>query len=471
MQHKSLGFMQLTIICGFGLYYAWYLISFFALFVSPPAIASFVEIHIGQVVFFAASVFATLATLALFHRTDSSVVGHTKPLIVVSAIAGLALPALVIVGNIVSLAPLPLFYGACLLSGASVAVGFMLWENLSTHGYLNKGVLAHGTIFCAGGVIFLCATLFLSNFEMSLLSSFLLIASAALLAFITPRCDTAENKSIGPVRDYFGKVWNIDVVVAVLNISFGYAFILLFGYDKTLLVAAMAAAIAADLAFSIAFGRGKWLLFAGAVRVCVAFASCALILLVWPNETSNLGALCILVVFWFVFRTINGGSLTDLANAHNFPILYSSTRGKLSANAGFTIGLALGVVAVASAQPDICTVYIPLILVAAFIFTALFLLPFDGESATAGYKTLALVDMHEPFELGIKHICETATEQYRLSQRESEVLEYLVKGRNAKHAAEKMLLSESTVKTYISNIYRKTGVHSQQELLDKLDKM
>ena len=98
-------------------------------------------------------------------------------------------------------------------------------------------------------------------------------------------------------------------------------------------------------------------------------------------------------------------------------------------------------------------------------------MPFDGESATAGYKTLALVDMHEPFELGIKHICETATEQYRLSQRESEVLEYLVKGRNAKHAAEKMLLSESTVKTYISNIYRKTGVHSQQELLDKLDKM
>ena len=52
MQHKSLGFMQLAIICGFSFYYAWYLISFFALFVSPPAIATFVEVHVGQVVFF-----------------------------------------------------------------------------------------------------------------------------------------------------------------------------------------------------------------------------------------------------------------------------------------------------------------------------------------------------------------------------------------------------------------------------------
>ena len=49
MQHKSLGFMQLAIICGFSFYYAWYLISFFALFVSPPAIATFVEVHVGQV--------------------------------------------------------------------------------------------------------------------------------------------------------------------------------------------------------------------------------------------------------------------------------------------------------------------------------------------------------------------------------------------------------------------------------------
>jgi len=49
------------------------------------------------------------------------------------------------------------------------------------------------------------------------------------------------------------------------------------------------------------------------------------------------------------------------------------------------------------------------------------------------------------------------------------VFSYLDKGRNAKHVAEKLFISESTAKTHISNIYRKLGVHSQQELLDTLD--
>ena len=196
MQHKSFGFMQLAIICGFSFYYAWYLISFFALFVSPPAIATFVEVHAGQVVFFGASVLATLVTLVLFHRSNSSIIGHAKLLILATLVFGLALPVLVIAGNLISFASLPLFYGACFLSGASMAIGFMLWESLSTQGYLNKGVLAHGTIFCAGGIVFLCAALFLSNLDMSLLASLLLIASTALLAFTTPRCDTPKTSRL-----------------------------------------------------------------------------------------------------------------------------------------------------------------------------------------------------------------------------------------------------------------------------------
>ena len=53
----------------------------------------------------------------------------------------------------------------------------------------------------------------------------------------------------------------------------------------------------------------------------------------------------------------------------------------------------------------------------------------------------------------------------------SQTIRLKIWSRKPKHAAEKLFLSESTVKTHISNIYRKTGVHSQQELLDKLDKM
>ncbi|MBO4351925.1 MAG: response regulator transcription factor, partial [Eggerthellaceae bacterium] len=112
-----------------------------------------------------------------------------------------------------------------------------------------------------------------------------------------------------------------------------------------------------------------------------------------------------------------------------------------------------------------------LVIVGAFIFVTLFFLPFENESSTAGYKTLALINMHEAPETNMKKTCELVKVQYKLSPRESEVLEYLVKGRNAKHVAEKLFISESTAKTHISNIYHKLTVHSQQELLDKLDKL
>ena len=39
MARSSLGFMQLTIICGFSLFYAWYLIAFFGLFMFATATA------------------------------------------------------------------------------------------------------------------------------------------------------------------------------------------------------------------------------------------------------------------------------------------------------------------------------------------------------------------------------------------------------------------------------------------------
>lgn len=59
-------------------------------------------------------------------------------------------------------------------------------------------------------------------------------------------------------------------------------------------------------------------------------------------------------------------------------------------------------------------------------------------------------------------------EQYQLSQREKEVLEYLVSGISYSEIATKLFISHSTVKTHISNIYRKTGVSNKVELINKL---
>lgn len=471
MARKTLGFMQLTIMCGFGMFYAWYLIAFFGLFAFVPSDLDFVRVHCGQVAFFAGSIAATLGIIAAFRKTNSVAIGHTRFLYLASFIPGAFMPLCITAYQFGVDIPVGVFYVACALAGASVAVGFMLWEDLSTHSKLRGGVAFHGVIFCAGGIVFLVVTLAFPIMQASIVALVLLCISTALLAFITPRCDHIENRPLEPARQYFAKTWHIDIVVATINVAFGYAFIMLYQMNTMTLIIAMGVAIFVDLLFSLAFGRGKWLEFAGWARICAACVSGALILLACRFDNVSPIALGIIVLFWFVFRTMNGGSLTDLANQHDFSALYCSTRGKLPANVGFAIGLGIGVAALASGMSDISGFYVPLALVAAFIFTALFFLPFDSESMTPGYKTLALVDMHESRETSLQDTCERAASQFKLSPRESETLEYLVRGRNAKHISEKLFISESTAKTHISNIYRKFGVHSQQELLDTIDKL
>ncbi len=55
-----------------------------------------------------------------------------------------------------------------------------------------------------------------------------------------------------------------------------------------------------------------------------------------------------------------------------------------------------------------------------------------------------------------------------LSEREKEVLQYLLENAKRKEIAEKLFVTESTIKKHTSNIYKKLEVTSRAELLEKL---
>ena len=61
--------------------------------------------------------------------------------------------------------------------------------------------------------------------------------------------------------------------------------------------------------------------------------------------------------------------------------------------------------------------------------------------------------------------CETVANTYLLSRRETEIMFFLAKGHNAAYIQEKLYVSEGTAKTHIRHVYKKTNVHSQQELM------
>ena len=62
--------------------------------------------------------------------------------------------------------------------------------------------------------------------------------------------------------------------------------------------------------------------------------------------------------------------------------------------------------------------------------------------------------------------CELVAKRYGLTDRESEIMMMLAKGRNLPFIQNQLFLSKSTVSTHRQHIYQKTGVHSQQELIN-----
>ena len=66
----------------------------------------------------------------------------------------------------------------------------------------------------------------------------------------------------------------------------------------------------------------------------------------------------------------------------------------------------------------------------------------------------------------VRRRCALLGRQYRLSQRETQVLALLAQGRSRPAIQRELVLSEGTIKTHIAHIYEKMGVGSHQEVLD-----
>jgi len=60
------------------------------------------------------------------------------------------------------------------------------------------------------------------------------------------------------------------------------------------------------------------------------------------------------------------------------------------------------------------------------------------------------------------------TKEYKLSQREIEIIKLIVNGKSSAEIAETLFLSEETVKTHRKNIFKKMDVHHVTELMTKV---
>lgn len=78
-------------------------------------------------------------------------------------------------------------------------------------------------------------------------------------------------------------------------------------------------------------------------------------------------------------------------------------------------------------------------------------------------------DAHLSSDIAFAEACAHVAQEHQLTPREGEVLVLLAKGRNAKHIAETLVVSDGTARTHIMHIYQKMEIKSQQVLMDRVD--
>lgn len=115
------------------------------------------------------------------------------------------------------------------------------------------------------------------------------------------------------------------------------------------------------------------------------------------------------------------------------------------------------------------------VLPAAMIFIVLMasVVMLGGFGGRAGWGAFRMADTdaapveEDPLEAA----CQVVAKNYQLTPRETEICHLLARGRNRSYICEACVISSDTAKSHMRNIYRKIGVHSQQELMSLVEEV
>jgi DNA-binding CsgD family transcriptional regulator len=75
--------------------------------------------------------------------------------------------------------------------------------------------------------------------------------------------------------------------------------------------------------------------------------------------------------------------------------------------------------------------------------------------------------IHQDF---IPACCDVLRKEYSLTERQTEVLELIARGRDVTRIADALCVSYNTARSHCRNLYAKLGIHKRQEILDMLEK-
>ena len=473
---NSMGAMDLLGICGFGFFFAWMLIAYYWLFVEFLPEYPLAERDFAQLFVFV----GVAAGYLLFHwlgRFPRFVLTRL-PYLAALAVLGALIPVASVATHLtIVIPPLPLLAAVNLLAGVGGAGITVCWLDVCSRLKSERYGRFCGCALLVGSLAFAIVGLMPLLFQPVFCLIYLLV-SVGLLHYVGSRAQVEGQ----PADDEVGKApWKfareVEPSLIAFSIVFGLTFVYLFNNGSVFVFVGLLAIIpgAGALAFIALGGRFLNITLMQRILLVVTVLSC--LSLPFAAKPVQLACAALVIAAWALFTPVNYGHIVrksvELGGARAFRII--PIRVFMSA-LGFVIGWGVASATTAFAGSH-ASVFTAVRLVTAFVVVLLVMLFFPDskhhdESADRGQAAVADVargSVPTPLAAGqslFEAKCAAVAQLYQLSPRETDILGYLAKGRNAAYIQSKLCISPHTVKSHIYSIYRKVDIHSQQKLMD-----
>lgn len=185
------------------------------------------------------------------------------------------------------------------------------------------------------------------------------------------------------------------------------------------------------------------------------------------DDIIQMMALCFLAALFSIYTVFGWAAMAEHTRISRLSPLHTFSKARFYDYIAMALGLAFGFAVFSMAQHGgLLAVQVSAVVAIAYSFLAAFC--HKARFPEAGVEDVGHVSLPETKGLWKKR-CRAVCEQHGLSERQYEVLMLVAQGRNAKYIEQALTISLSTAQTHIRNIYRKTGVHSRQELLNLIE--
>ncbi len=459
-----MGAMELLGACGYSFFFGWAFVTFFWLIHACPNTWTLGEQCIAQAFGFGGMVLGNLA-LSVLSRCGKNL---SSTYLLIGCVIGSALfPAATLLACAGVPAPLPVFCLAALVSGLSYAFLNAAWLDACSRIRVGSHFSCVSASISLGSLWFLLAW-FMPQILQPVTALVYLCVSTALQLFVD---STGSEKNWDPVAEprttYVKHARETEPSFFMYGIIFALVFVHLLRLDQeSFFFGFVCVFIGAALVLVIdSLKKPVGITVMQRTLVCIMLAAC--LLLPFAPALVQIACTGLVLAGWGAFISINTASIVSILARKHLAVFPHAPALLVPSSAGFLVGWVAACTMVSFNVPQ--DVASGVILCSALVLVTVFM-AFFPKSELDEFKKQEKASVTVASDLSETELferrCAAVAELYHLSPRETEILGFLAKGRNAAYIQNKLTISPHTVKSHIYSIYRKTDIHSQQNLMD-----